>query len=224
MRVALYARVSTDDKGQNPETQLLPLRDEVTRRGWTIAEEYVDRGWSGAHKKRPALDRLMTDLDRERFDTVLVWRFDRFARSTVHLIKALETFQARGIGFVSLTESIDTSSPMGKFIYTVFAALAELERSIIRERVRAGMERARREGKTLGRPTVLVDRQIIFERAQRGDSISAIARDCGCSRPKIRAILKGGNKAPKLHGEKPVNDSPVSVDNRESETDSPPLN
>ena len=161
MRVALYARVSTKNNGQNPETQLVALREYAKNRGFDIAEEYVDLGVSGSKDRRPALDRLMKDARARTIDGVLVTRFDRFARSTKHLVTALEEFQALGVDFLSLGESVDTSTPMGKMIFTVLGAVAELERSLIKERVALGLERARREGKIRGRPKRIFDRVIV---------------------------------------------------------------
>jgi DNA invertase Pin-like site-specific DNA recombinase len=153
IRVALYARVSTakcekcgkiraehdnhdhDFKGQDPEVQLRELREYVERRGWQVADVYTDVGVSGAKASRPDLNRLMTDAGRRRFDAVVVWRFDRFARSVSHLLRVLEQFQALGIDFVSLSENVDTSTPTGKMVFTVLGAVAELERSLIVERV-----------------------------------------------------------------------------------------
>lgn len=147
LRVALYARVSTRDK-QDPETQLQPLRDRARN---CEVSEYVDVGWSGGKEHRPQLDRLMADAKKQKFDAVIVARFDRFARSTKHLLTALAQFNALGIDFISINESIDTSTPMGKLVFTILAAVAEMERSLIRERVQAGVDRARRQGVTLGR-------------------------------------------------------------------------
>ena len=149
MRAALYARVSTSNNGQDPEVQLRELREYVKRRGWEIASEYVDVGISGSKEKRPQLDRLLADAHRRRFDAVVVWKFDRFARSVSHLLRALETFQSLGIEFVSLTEGVDTSTPMGKMVFTVLGAVAELERSLIVERVKAGLRNARAKGNGL---------------------------------------------------------------------------
>ena len=165
-RAALYSRVSTNN-GQDPEVQLRELREYCKRRGWTLAGEYVDVGISGAKERRPELDRLLADAHRRRFDVAVVWRFDRFARSVSHLLRALETFRALGIEFVSLCEQVDTSTPTGKMIFTVLGAVAELERSLIAERVRAGLRNARAKGKKLGRPRKAVDRsEIALLRAQ----------------------------------------------------------
>src|SRR5271168_1659596 len=156
LKIAIYARVSTKN-GQDPEMQLTELREYIRNRRWKIAGEYVDRGISGASDSRPELNRLMADANRRRFDVVVVWKFDRFARSVSHLLRALETFRALGIEFVSLSESIDTSTPTGKMVFTVLGAVAELERSLIAERVRAGLRNPRSKGKRLGRPRVPVD-------------------------------------------------------------------
>src|SRR5262245_34037138 len=146
MRVAIYARASTAHNGQDPEVQLRELREYVSRRGWELSGEYVDVGISGTKEKRPELDRLMSDAHRRRFDGIACWRFDRFARSVSRLLRALETFQALGIHFVSLSESIDTSTPAGKLVFTVLGAVAELERSLIVERVKAGLRNAKAKG------------------------------------------------------------------------------
>src|ERR1700687_3580349 len=161
MRAAIYARVSTANNGQDPTMQTRELQEYCERRGWTVAGEYVDIGISGTKEKRPELDRLMTDAHRGRFDAVVVWKFDRFARSVSHLLKALETFKALGVEFVSFSEQMDTSTPAGKMVFTVLGAVAELERSLIVERVRSGLRNARAKGKTLGRPRVVVDRSQI---------------------------------------------------------------
>src|SRR6266446_2783766 len=157
MRVAIYARVSTANNGQDPTMQTRELREYAERRGWTVAGEYVDVGISGSKEKRPELDRLMADAHRRRFDCVVVWKFDRFARSVSHLLRALETFKAQGIEFVSFSEQLDTSTPAGKLVFTVLGAVAELERSLIVERVKAGLRNARAKGKTLGRPQIVLD-------------------------------------------------------------------
>src|SRR5215471_7473872 len=142
-RAALYMRVSTKGHGQTTETQALALCDYAAHRGFEIVEEYRDEGISGSKDSRPALDRLMKDARARKFDVVIVARFDRFARSVSHLLRALEEFSHLGIDFVSLSESIDTSTPMGKMIFTVLGAVAELERNLIRERVQMGISRAR---------------------------------------------------------------------------------
>lgn len=153
MRVAIYARVSTNDKGQDVEVQLRELRAYAALRGWTVTDEYVDQGISGTKASRPELNRLMSAAKSTVcFDAVLVWKFDRFARSTKHLLEALETFQAHSVAFVSFTEGIDTSSAMGRFVLTVLGGVAELERSILIERTKAGMRNAAAKGVHCGRP------------------------------------------------------------------------
>lgn len=137
--------------------QTRDLEQFAQARGWRLVDSYLDLGISGSKDKRPQLDRLMADAHKRRFDIVIVWRFDRFARSVSHLLGALETFNALGIAFVSLSENVDTTTPTGKMIFTVLGAVAELERSLIVERVRAGLRNARAKGKRLGRPRVVVD-------------------------------------------------------------------
>ena len=156
-RVAIYARVSTLNHGQDVSVQTRELKQFAEARGWTIAGEYIDAGVSGTKDSRPELNRLMADTHRRRFDIVCVWRFDRFARSVSHLLRALEAFKALGIEFVSFSEQMDTSTPAGKMVFTVLGAVAELERSLIVERVRAGLRNAKAKGKRLGRPRVAVD-------------------------------------------------------------------
>ena len=190
-RVALYARVSTKNNGQDPETQLMALREYAQARGFEVFDEYVDLGISGAKETRPALDRLMTDARRRRFDVVLVARFDRFARSTRHLVLALEEFNALGVDFISLSESIDTSTPMGKMVFTVIAAVAELERYLIRERVAMGLQRAKAQGKRIGRPAAHLDPDELQSLRDEGLSYRAIARQLGVSHPIVLAAFNG---------------------------------
>ena len=154
-KAAIYCRVSTSD--QKTDMQLMDLRKYAKDRGMSIHQEYVDNGISGSIKKRPALDKLMADAKKKRFDLVLVWRFDRFARSSRHLVEALHTFRHLGIDFISFNENIDTSSPLGEAIFTIISAMSQLERDIIRERVKAGLNNARAKGKRLGRPEVNID-------------------------------------------------------------------
>jgi len=188
-RLALYARVSTTD--QTTANQLPDLRRYVKQRGWAVTAEYVDHGISGAKASRPQLDQLMADGKQRRFDVVLVWRFDRFARSTQHLLAALEEFRALGIDFVSLHEAIDTSTPMGKMVFTICAAVAELERSIIVERVRAGIKRAQAEGTVVGRPRAAVDHRQVQQLRRDGLSVRAIAGRLNVSKSTVGALLKG---------------------------------
>jgi DNA invertase Pin-like site-specific DNA recombinase len=179
VRVAIYARVSTSNNGQDPTLQTRELREYCERRGWQIAGEYVDVGISGTKEKRPELDRLMAAAHRRQFDAVIVWKFDRFARSVSHLLRALETFQALAIHFVSLSEALDTSTPAGKMVFTVLGAVAELERSLIVERVRAGLRNARAKGKRLGRPRLVVDASRVAALRTQGYGWKRIAADLG---------------------------------------------
>jgi DNA invertase Pin-like site-specific DNA recombinase len=148
MRAAIYARVSTVD--QEPENQLQELRRYVQARGWTAAE-YVDRGVSGAKDRRPALDALVTDARRRRFDVLVCWRLDRLGRNLRHLITLLDELQALGVAFVNLAEGIDATTPAGKLQMHILGAIAEFERARIAERVKVGMRRARSEGRHVGR-------------------------------------------------------------------------
>ncbi len=185
LKIAIYARVSTKN-GQDPEMQLAELRDYTRNRRWKIAGEYVDRGISGASDSRRELNRLMADANRRRFDVVAVWKFDRFARSVSHLLRALENFRALGIEFVSLSENIDTSTPTGKMVFTILGAVAELERSLIGERVRAGLRNAKARGARLGRPplknlTVVEMQQLRRERRKSRMSFKGLAEKYGVS-------------------------------------------
>ncbi|HEY2930869.1 MAG TPA: recombinase family protein [Acidobacteriota bacterium] len=192
-RVAIYARVSTTNGGQTCENQLLDLRRYAGDRGWDIFKEYVDNGISGSKDSRPALNELMADSSKRRFDVVLVWRFDRFARSTKHLVTALEQFHHVGIDFVSFQESLDTGSPMGKAMFTIISAIAELERNIIQERVKSGLRRAVASGKRLGRPRISRDvERKIRKLSARGYSKRKISRELGVGNGTVARILSGG--------------------------------
>ena len=197
-RTALYARVSTAHNGQDPEMQLRELREYCQRRDWQITREYIDIGISGAKEKRPELDRLLSDAHHRRFDAVVVWRFDRFARSVSHLLRALETFRALGIEFVSLSEQVDTSTPTGKMVFTVLGAVAELERSLIAERVKAGLRNARAKGTRLGRPKAAVDAATIATLRRTGASWAKICRELGLSKGTAQRALWALPKNPSL--------------------------
>jgi len=196
-RAAIYGRVSTNNGQQSPEMQLRELREYAERRGWQVAGEYVDLGISGTKEKRPELDRMLADAHRRRFDAVVVWKFDRFARSVSHLIRALETFKALGIEFVSLSEQVDTSTPTGKMVFTVLAAVAELERALIVERVRAGLRNARAKGKRLGRPPLVVDASRIACLRAQGASWAKIAERLGVGEGTVyRAAQQSAKNLP----------------------------
>src|ERR1700723_807207 len=194
MNIALYARVSTMN-GQDPEMQLREIREYCQRRSWTVSAEYVDAGISGAKEKRPELDRLLADAHRRHFDAVVVWRFDRFARSVSHLLRALETFRSLGIEFVSLSEQVDTSTPAGKLVFTVLGAVAELERSLISERCRAGMAHARAKGKVIGRPPLRKFLRVELEQIQsarkKKTSVRQLAIQHKTTQYTINRILAG---------------------------------
>jgi DNA invertase Pin-like site-specific DNA recombinase len=189
MRAAIYARVSTSNNGQDPRVQTREIREYCERRGWQIAGEYVDAGISGAKDSRPELNKLMADAHRRRFDAVVVWKFDRFARSVSHLLRALENFNALGVGFVSLSEQIDTSTPTGKMVFTVLGAVAELERSLIAERVRAGLRNAKAKGTRLGRPRISVDASRVARLRAEGRTVREIAVTLGVSRSLVHKTL-----------------------------------
>jgi DNA invertase Pin-like site-specific DNA recombinase len=177
MRVAIYARVSTKD--QSCELQIRDLRAYCAARGFEPAREYIDVGQSGAKEFRPELNKLMEDARKRRFDAIVVWRFDRFARSTKHLLLALEEFRSLGIQFISYQENMDTSSPLGQALFTIVSAVAQLERDLIRERVSAGLRNARANGKKLGRPKSAVGRERILELKAQGRSLRQIAATWG---------------------------------------------
>ena len=187
-KAAIYVRVSTVGSGQSPEMQLRELREYCERRGWQSAGEYADVGISGAKDKRPQLDRMMADAHKRRFDVVAVWKFDRFARSVSHLLRALDTFRALGIEFVSLSESLDTATPAGRMVFTVLGAVAELERNIIVERINAGLVKAKRHGVQLGRWQTIVDRAAIREGHKQGKTVRALAAEFGVSKSLVANI------------------------------------
>src|SRR5262249_4321147 len=180
--------VSTKGHGQTTDTQALALREYAQRRGFQIVGEYRDEGISGSKDSRPALDRLMKDARARKFDVVIVARFDLFASSVSQLLRALEEFSHLGVDFVSLSESIDTSTPMGKMIFTVLGAVAELERNLIRERVHMGISRARKQGKRLGKPKRIFDREKARTMLQ-SMSVREVARQLGVSRGVVERAL-----------------------------------
>src|SRR5215472_11206173 len=201
-RAAIYVRVSTTNRTragdgfeQNPEVQEMPLRQMVQQRGWTVAAVYSDR-MSGAKENRPGLKNMMLDARRGIFDVVLVWRFDRFARSIEQLVLALAEFRALGIDFVSCQEALDTSTPMGKAMFTIIGAMAELERNVIRERVVSGLEYARKHGtksgNAIGRPRAVFDRAKVGELRHAGESWRDIADLLGVGVGTVRRVYDGG--------------------------------
>jgi len=188
-RAAIYARVSTNN-GQDPEVQLAEIREFCIRRDWATVREYVDKGISGAKERRPALDNLLADCRRRAVDCVVVYRYDRFARSLRQLVNALEEFRALGIDFVSLHEGVDTSTPNGRLVFGIFASIAEFERELIRDRVKSGLALAKSRGKCLGRPRVNVDRLRIATLRNEGRSWAEICDVLGISKGTAqRAVL-----------------------------------
>jgi DNA invertase Pin-like site-specific DNA recombinase len=186
--VALYVRVSTKD--QSCAMQLRDLKIYCTARKFRIFREYIDEGESGAKDSRPQLNELMADARKRKFDAVIVWRFDRFARSTKHLLLALEEFRSLGIQFISYQENIDTSSPLGQALFTIVAAVAQLERDLIRERVCAGLRDARASGKQLGRPRRIVNQDEIVRLKAEGASLREIAKKLGLGYGTVRLRLR----------------------------------
>ncbi|MGA2814392.1 MAG: recombinase family protein [Candidatus Acidiferrum sp.] len=189
MRVAIYGRVSTAE--QSTAMQIEELKAFCVRRDWDVVEEFTDTGVSGSKESRPALNRLLADAKRRRFDTVLVYRYDRFARSLRQLVNALAEFDALGIHFVSLHEGVDTSTPNGRLVFGIFASIAEFERELIRGRVRSGIAAARAKGRRLGRPRVSVDAARIGVLRASGRSWRAIGRELGISE---RSLLRACGK------------------------------
>jgi DNA invertase Pin-like site-specific DNA recombinase len=193
-RAAIYARVSTTNHGQDVSMQTRDLEQFAQARGWRLVDSYLDLGISGSKDKRPQLDRLMADAHKRRFDIVIVLRFDRFARSVSHLLRALETFNALGIAFVSLSENVDTTTPTGKMIFTVLGAVAELERSLIAERVRAGLRNARAKGKRLGRPRKSFDSGRVEALRSQGLGWRAVAKQLGVGVGTLYRLAPGRSR------------------------------
>jgi DNA invertase Pin-like site-specific DNA recombinase len=187
-RVALYLRVSTVD--QHPETQVLDLRQLAAQRGFEIVQEYTDM-ISGVKARRPGLDQLLDDSRRGKFDAVMIWAFDRLARSVTHLLQVLDELNRLNIEFISFRENIDTGGPLGRAFITIIGAIAELERNLIIERVRAGMRRARLEGRRIGRPPLDVDRDALIRDRSRGHSLRQLAKLYGISRASVARVIEG---------------------------------
>jgi DNA invertase Pin-like site-specific DNA recombinase len=188
-RAVLYLRCSTVDK-QNPETQGIELRQFAKQRGFEIVQEYVDHGVSGTKVRRPALDQLLKDANRRKFDAVLVWSCDRLARSTKHFLEVLDELNELGIQFHSQREAIDTDGPLGRAIVVIISAIAELERSLIVERVRAGMRRAKLEGRRIGRTPLDVDRTALVRDRLSGMSLTNVAKKYRLSRASVVRFVR----------------------------------
>jgi len=190
-RAALYCRVSTVD--QHPETQLGELRQFAANKGFQVVGEYTDHGVSGMRARRPELDRMMDDARRHRFDVLLVWSCDRLARSTKHLLQTLDELNGMGIQFLSQREAIDTEGPLGRAIIVIVSAMAELERCIIVERVRAGMRRAKLEGRRIGRARMDVNREQVIQDRRSGMSLTRVAKKHGISRASVCRLMNEVN-------------------------------
>jgi putative DNA-invertase from lambdoid prophage Rac len=188
-RVAIYARVSTINHGQDVSLQTRELRQFVEARGWQISAEYLEVGVSGAKDSRPELNRLMADAKRRTFDVVLVWKLDRFGRSLKHLVAALGEFEALGIAFVSLRDSFDLTTPSGRLMFNVVASFAEFERDLIRERVKAGIANRRAKGYRVGRKPVSIDSVKLQALRSEGRTIREIAVALGCSSTLVHKTL-----------------------------------
>jgi DNA invertase Pin-like site-specific DNA recombinase len=192
MRIGIYARVSTRD--QCCDLQLRDLRAYCAARQLAVVREYVDAGVSGTKDSRPQLNELMDDARKRKLDAVLVWRFDRFARSTRHLLAALEDFRGLGVGFISYQENIDTGTPLGQALFVIIAAIAELERGLICERVNAGIRNARANGKRLGRPRQHVDLDRIRDMRAAGMSLRQVAANLALGYGTVRAALESSER------------------------------
>jgi DNA invertase Pin-like site-specific DNA recombinase len=194
MRVAIYCRVSTFD--QNPQTQLLDLQQLASQRGFEVVQVYTDHGISGTRQRRPGLDQMLADARRGKFDVVLCWACDRVARSVKHFLEVLEELTRLNIQFVSFREAIDTQGPLGRAVVVIISVVAELERSLIVERVKAGMRRARLEGRHIGRKPLEVDQAGITSERARGQSLRQIAKTHRISTATVRRVL---NSRGELH-------------------------
>ncbi|HTM41541.1 MAG TPA: recombinase family protein [Terriglobales bacterium] len=203
LRCALYARVSTTKHHQDVTLQLAELREYCARRGFQVIREYVDAGVSGSKESRPELNRLMADAHRRSFDAVICWKLDRFGRSLKHLVNALAELEALGVAFISLRDNLDLSTPSGRLMFHIIGAMAQFERALCQERVKAGIAHARAKGKTLGRPRANVDLALLASRRQEGASWRQLAaefhvdpatllRTCRrCENPAEMAVANG---------------------------------
>ena len=186
-RAALYARVSTDT--QNAGIQLDELREYAARRGWAV-KEFVDVGISGSKESRPQLNQLMGAVNRQEFDAVLVWKLDRLGRSLRHLVNTLAELESLGVAFISLRDSLDLTTPSGQLQFAIIGAMAQFERSLIQERVKAGMQRAKRNGRPIGRKPSEVNRDAVLRLRSEGKSLTQVAEAHGISRALVSKIVK----------------------------------
>ena len=189
-RVALYARVSTANHGQDPEVQLIPLRQYVIQKGWTVVDEFVDVGESGAKSSRPELDRMMHMVRGGKIQGVLVYRFDRFGRSVSHLLQSLEEFKKLNVDFVSISEAVDTSTSLGQMVFTFISAVAQFEREMTISRINSGIQKARAEGKHCGRPRKHVDTRAARALLDQGHSLRSVASMLQLPRTTLKRKLE----------------------------------
>ena len=211
-RAALYLRVSTAD--QSPEMQRYDLERLAAQRGFVIVETYVDQA-SGAKARRPGLERMIADARHAKFDVVLVWASDRLARSTSHFLQTLDELGHLGVEFASFREALDTSGALGRAVVTIIAVVAELERSLIRERVKGGLRRARLEGKHLGRPRMVIDREALLRDRAHGASLTALAASYRISRASVSKVLRA---AKECSHKTSLPWPPQALENRQSES------
>jgi putative DNA-invertase from lambdoid prophage Rac len=181
MKIAIYARVSTNNKGQDVDMQLIDMRKSIESKGWSLFKEYVDRGVSGSKSSRPQLDKLMRDASEKKFDAVLVWKLDRFGRSVRHLVNAIAELESFGVAFISLKDSINLTTAQGRLMFQIIAAMAEFERELIRERVKAGMANARTKGKQIGRPSLGINHDEVVALKASGKSWAEVSDALYCS-------------------------------------------
>jgi DNA invertase Pin-like site-specific DNA recombinase len=193
MNVATYSRVSTADKGQNPDVQVSELRRYSAARGWSVVDEIIDHGFSGASDQRPGLKRLLSLVRTRKVDVVVVVKLDRLFRSLKHLVTTLEDFQSLGVQFVAIKDNVDYSTPSGRLFVQILGSLAEFEKSLLRERTLAGLEYAKARGKRLGRPKSRDD-QFIIKLRNAGMTYTQIQRQLGCGRSAIYRALKAMSK------------------------------
>src|SRR5437879_6560400 len=209
-RVAIYARVSTTNHGQDVNLQTRDLEQFAQARGWLLVDSYLDIGISGAKDKRPELNRLMADAKRRKVDVVLVWKLDRFGRSLRHLVNALAEFESLGIAFVSLSDNLDLSTASGRLMFNIIGAMAEFERELIRERVKAGIRNARAKGRQIGRPRMAVDAARIAALRKSGSSWRTIERELGISvRTARRFACARGKNPSKSTSASPTNSATI---------------
>ena len=190
MRIAIYSRVSTNGKGQDTEVQARELREYAARRGWAIVQEFSDSGFSGAKESRPALDEMLTAAKRRHFDAILCWKLDRIGRSLKHLVNLLAELEAIGVALISFSDSLDLSTPQGRLMFQIIGAMAEFERSLICERVKAGIAHRKAQGKKFGgRTAKRLDMAEISRLRESGASMAEIARAMRVSTGTIHSRL-----------------------------------